>query len=194
MSLTKIPQYFDAIYRANSDPWNYRSSDYERGKYAETLAALPPRRFGDAFEIGCSIGVLTAQLAERCDRLLAVDASEVALGIAREGCAALPNVELRRMLVPSEYPDRRFDLVLLSEVGMFWTPAELDIAATRIIESLAAPGWLLLVHWLAPGDHPLVGDDVHEHFIARCGPDSPLAHRHGVRREKYRLDLVERVR
>ena len=186
--------YFDAIYQADPDPWSYRHSDYERLKYAETLAALPLRHFADALEIGCSIGVLTAQLATRCDRLLSVDGSDVALGIALATCAELPQVELRRMQVPQEFPDRHFDLVLLSEVGMYLSAADLERAATRIVAAMNVPGWLLLVHWTAPGDHPLTGEQVHDYFIGRSGAGSALAHRHGARHEKYRLDLFERVR
>ncbi|RZK45442.1 MAG: methyltransferase, partial [Hymenobacter sp.] len=34
------PGYFDDVYRANEDPWQFASSPYEREKYAATLAAL----------------------------------------------------------------------------------------------------------------------------------------------------------
>ena len=184
--------YFDEIYRRNPDPWNYRHSDYEERKYATTLAALPSRRFADAFEIGCSIGVLTQRLAPRCERLLAVDASDVALGLARERCASLAHVEFRRMQVPAEFPDRRFDLILLSEVGYYWAAADLQRAAVRMIDALTAPGWLLLVHWTAPEDHPLTGDQVHDHFHRLAQGGRALQHRGGQRHEKYRLDLFER--
>ena len=32
--------YFDALYAGKPDPWDLATSDYERGKYADTLAAL----------------------------------------------------------------------------------------------------------------------------------------------------------
>ena len=32
---------FDELYERSADPWSYESSDYEREKYASTLAALP---------------------------------------------------------------------------------------------------------------------------------------------------------
>ena len=40
-------------------------------------------RYASAFEPGCSIGVLTAQLAPRCDRLLACDVAAAAVESAR---------------------------------------------------------------------------------------------------------------
>ena len=183
--------YFDAIYRRHVDPWNYAASDYELAKYADTLGMLPPRRWHRALEVGCSIGVLTAQLAARCERLVAVDVSEVALDRARERCAGLAGVELRRLRIADEFPEGCFDLVLLSEVGYYWTRDELDRAAPRLVESLALPGWLLLVHWTGvAADHPLSADEVHDRFAQLEG----LRHAHGGRREGYRLDLYERAR
>ena len=59
-----LPQsYFDRIYQQNPDPWNFETSPYEAEKYRRTLAALPRKRYMRALEIGCSIGVLTSQLA-----------------------------------------------------------------------------------------------------------------------------------
>jgi len=32
--------YFEELYAASSDPWNFSASDYERQKYEVTLAAI----------------------------------------------------------------------------------------------------------------------------------------------------------
>ncbi|MFE7421819.1 hypothetical protein [Rhodococcus sp. NPDC057529] len=61
------PSYFDAMYAASPDPWGFGDRWYEQRKYALTLAALPRPRYRRAFEPGCSIGILTAALAHRCD-------------------------------------------------------------------------------------------------------------------------------
>ena len=116
---TLPPEYFDQVYQANRDPWNFETSPYERTKYAATLAALPRPHYAEAFEIGCSLGVLSAQLAPRCGHLLAVDVSEAALAQARARCAGLPQVEIRLLRVPEEFPSQQFDLILLSEVGYY---------------------------------------------------------------------------
>ena len=60
---TMTPAYFDQLYAVDDDPWQLATSDYEQAKYARTLAALPRSRYGSALEVGCSIGVLTTQLA-----------------------------------------------------------------------------------------------------------------------------------
>ena len=191
---TLDPNYFDDVYRANEDPWAFASSPYERQKYADTLAALNRPRYERAFEIGSSIGVLTAQLAQRCVRLLGVDVSEAALAQARQRCAALPQVELRKMQVPSEFPQEQFDLILLSEVGYYWAPADLARAADLMLAALPTGAQLLLVHWtpVVP-DYPHTGDEVHEFCLAKTGSGGPLHPLHGHRAEKSRLDLFERT-
>lgn len=190
---TLPPAYFDHVYQANRDPWSFETSPYERAKYAATLAALPHPHYAQAFEIGCSLGVLTAQLAPRCGHLLAVDVSEAALAQARTRCAALPQVDLRLMRVPEEFPGQRFDLIVLSEVGYYWSPADLARAATHLIAALAPGGQLLLVHWTPPvHDYPLTGDDVHQFFLSKTVPACPLRHLTCQRHETYRLDLFEK--
>lgn len=190
---TLSPGYFDDVYRANNDPWAFASSPYEREKYTDTLAALPSPHYERAFEIGSSIGVFTAQLAQRCGQLLSVDVSEAALAQARQRCAALPQVTLRRMQVPAEFPDGQFDLILLSEVGYYWAPADLARAADLMLAALPAGAQLQLVHWTPPvPDYPQTGDEVHDFFLRQAEPSGPLKHLHGHRAEKYRLDLFEK--
>jgi len=190
---TLAPGYFDDVYRANEDPWAFASSPYERAKYADTLAALDQPRYERAFEIGSSIGVLTAQLAQRCGQLLSVDVSEAALAQARQRCANLPQVELRKMQVPGEFPAGQFDLILLSEVGYYWSPADLARAADLMLGALPTGAQLLLVHWtpIVP-DYPQTGDEVHEFFLQKAGTGRVLSHLHGHRADKYRLDLFSK--
>lgn len=191
---TLPPNYFDEVYRANTDPWQFASSPYEREKYAATLAALPRPHYARGFEIGCSIGVLTAQLAPRCGHLLSIDVSETALAQARQRCANLPQVEIKQMHVPGEFPAGQFELVLLSEVGYYWSPPDLAHAADQLLAALPPGGQLLLVHWtpVVP-DYPQTGDEVHEFFLQKAQPNGLLRHLLGQRRDKYRLDLLEKV-
>ncbi len=186
------PSYFDNLYTANPDPWEFEKSEYEANKYAATLSALPKERYRSAFEIGCSIGVLTAKLAERCDSLLCVDVSELALNQAIRRCQALPQVQFQIMRVPETYPNDVFDLTLVSEVGYYWCWEDLKKAQQSIIEHLEPKGHLLLVHWtLYARDYPLSGDEVHDSFLELT--PSKLRHLKGQREEQYRLDLFERV-
>jgi protein-L-isoaspartate O-methyltransferase len=187
------PDYFDHVYAANADPWGFETSAYEHGKYAATLAALPKAQYAEAFEIGCSLGVLTARLAPRCGHLLAVDVSETALFKARQRCADLTQVEVRRMQVPEEFPAPPFDLILVSEVGYYWSPADLSKAAELLIAALPSGGHLVLVHWTpAVHDYPLTGDEVHDFFLQSTGENGPLRHLSGQHQQTYRLDVLEK--
>lgn len=189
--MTSLPvTYFDDVYRANDDPWAFATSPYERAKYDATMAALPNPRYASAFEIGCSIGVLSEMLAHRCDRLLSVDASELPLKKARQRLAPYPNVTVSQLSIPDQFPTDRFALIVLSEVGYYLTVKDLQRARQQILDQLEPGGHLLLVHWtpVVP-DYPLTGDQVHEQFMAASGEQQPLRHRLNQRTDKYRLDL-----
>lgn len=181
--------YFDAIYERDPDPWRFRTSAYERAKYDATLAALPRPRYRRALEVGCSVGVLTRDLAPRCDTLLAVDAAEKALAAARDACADRPNVAFTAIRAPDEWPDGpSFDLILLSEVVYYLNRADVARLAARVRSSLAPGGDCLLVHWTAETDYPLSGDEAAERFIAAASPFAAVMRQE--RSEKYRLDLL----
>ena len=66
-------EYFEEMYRSCEDPWGFRTRWYEQRKFAITMALLPLPRFRHAFEPGCSVGVLTEQLAGRCDTVTATE-------------------------------------------------------------------------------------------------------------------------
>ncbi|MPY95478.1 MAG: hypothetical protein GEV08_21200 [Acidimicrobiia bacterium] len=80
-----VPEtWFATLYERDADPWGYVGSDYEARKYALTLAALPSPRYRHAYEPGCSIGLLSADLALRCDQLLCSDYAPAAVERARD--------------------------------------------------------------------------------------------------------------
>ena len=189
------PEYFDALYHADSDPWKFETSNYETAKYAATLAALPNDRYRSGLEIGGSIGVLTEMLAARCNSLLSIDVSEQAQQQAIARCHSLAHVRFQLACVPESYPDEQFDLTVLSEVGYYWCWDDLKKAQELMLNHLEPGGHLLLVHWTPYADYydnPLSGDEVHEAFLAL--PSSQIKHLRGDRAEQYRLDLFERVR
>ena len=182
------PTYFDQLYARDPDPWQFASSGYERDKYAATLAALPPGRFARCFEVGCSIGVLTRSLAERCDALLGVDIAESALVQARDRCAGQPWATFQRMAVPAEWPDGMFDLILHSEVLYYLGIPGLHEAARRTLASLSPGGTVVLVNWHGNTDGACTGDEAAELFIADAAPRlRPVVQQ---RAERYRLDVL----
>lgn len=181
------PAYFDALYARDPDPWRFATSDYERAKYTATLAALPGPQVGAALEVGCSIGVLTRQLAPRCTSLLAVDMAEAALAEARQRCATLPHVTIRRLRIPQEWPEGRFDLILFSEMLYYLSPTDVAVTAGRARNALRPGGAALLVHYTQATDYPCTGDAASQIFIEALGLPTILQRREA----RYRLDLLQ---
>ena len=182
--------FFEEMYVKSPDPFDFETSAYEAAKYQHTVATLPRARYMQALEIGCSIGVLTSRLSEKCEKLLGIDISERALQRARERCANLLGVAFARKTVPDEFPDQSFDLIVVSEVAYYWSIEDLARAKNLIAAHQTTGGHLLLVHWLPIVDyHVQTGDAVHEIWLK----DPRWRLLHGDRREQYRIDLLERT-
>ena len=169
--------YFDAMYEAAPDPWGFEDRWYEQRKYAISLAQLPDRRYRRAFEPGCSIGVLTAMLAGRCDRLLAWDVAAGAVQAAARRTRDLPNVRVERRQIPREWPEGGFDLIVFSEVLYYLGDRDLEQVLDYGVHALEPGGTLLAVHWRHPvTDYPRSGDDVHRVLAARPGLTRLVSH------------------
>ena len=190
---TLSENYFDEVYRENEDPWDLATSTYERDKYQATVDALPNGEYGAALEIGCSIGVLTEALLQKCNKILAIDVADAPVKQATERLKKYPQATVKKMAVPATFPEEQFDLVVMSEVGYFFSIPDLHLLQQRITKHLNDKGQLLLVHWtpFVP-DFPLTGDQVHDFFMEQSGAEKPFKHVFHRRADKYRLDLFEK--
>lgn len=154
--------YFDAMYARSEDPWSFRSRWYEKRKRALLLASLPRARFRLAFEPGCSNGELTAELAQRCQRVLATDSSALAVELAQRRNRAHANVVAQRGSILEDWPTQKPDLIVLSEVAYYLDAATVRRIAQQAMASLADDGVVVACHWRHPvPDYPLGGDAVH---------------------------------
>lgn len=142
---------FDAVYADSDDPWSVTGRWYEERKYALTLAILPDRRYRRGFEPGCSVGVLTGMLAQRCDGLVAGDVVQAALDSARARVPD-PHVDFRRAGA-DDWPDGTFDLVVLSELGYYLTDQQFAGFLDSASRQLADDGVVIAAHWR----HPIPG-------------------------------------
>jgi SAM-dependent methyltransferase len=158
--------FFDGIYARDSDPWNFASSAYELGRYERILQALPRTRYKRAFEPGCSIGVLTEQLASVCDTVEAIDISPVAVDRAIERCSKLGHVDIQRGTLPKDIPAGQFDLIVFSEIGYYFEAHQLQPLLNQLTTHLDNNGTFLASHWLGSSpDHLLGGDQVHQAIL-----------------------------
>lgn len=154
--------YFDDLYAECDDPWRFRGRWYELRKRSLMLATLPQQRYDSAFELGCSNGELSVELARRCERLLCCDASPRAVALARERLAESAHVAFYAGQLPQAWPEGRFDLIVISELGYYLDEQALAQMIQRCIDSLSPDGVLLACHWLHPiAGCPLDGAQVH---------------------------------
>ncbi|MBP2367896.1 bifunctional PIG-L family deacetylase/class I SAM-dependent methyltransferase [Pseudonocardia parietis] len=154
---------FAARYRGGADPWQVRTSWYERRKRDVVLAALPREHYRLVAEPGCGPGELTRALAGRCRRLVASDVVDEAVAATAAATATTPWVEVHRSDVDSAaaFPDGA-DLVVLSEVLCYLTPARIDAVLDRVAAAVRPGGDVVLVHgrqW--PAEAPADARAVH---------------------------------
>jgi SAM-dependent methyltransferase len=181
-------EFFEDLYRADSDPWNFETSEYEKGKYQATLAALERPSYAMALEVGCSIGVLTARLAPRCRTLHAVDLSPTAIARAKVRCSARDDVRFQVGAAPHDLPSGSFDLILLSEVLYYLSRQDLLGLAVWCRASAASRAEIILCHWLGPTDYPLSGETASNLFVEAM---QPCLESHAILHDEiYRLERI----
>jgi SAM-dependent methyltransferase len=174
--VTLDPGYFDAMYASSPDPWGFQTRWYEQRKHAISVDILPGRHYAEAFEPGCSIGVLTEMLAPRCGHLLSCDIADAAVQAAAHRTRNLPQVRVERRVIPRDWPPGQFDLIVLSEF-LYYFCADLDLVLDLAVAALRDGGSLLAVHWLHPvAEYPRSGADVHRQLAARPGLARLVAH------------------
>lgn len=187
----RVPDaHFEERYRADPDPWQLEHRWYERRKRALTVAALSRPRYRRAFEPGCALGLLTELLADRCDELLAVDAAATAVASAARRVADRTHVRVEVLAVPDAWPDGRFDLIVLSELGYYLPTSGIEALRDGALAHLADDGELLAVHYRPhAAEHRTTGDDVHR--VLRAAPQ--LDHVAGHVEDLFLLDVFHRT-
>ena len=178
--MRRVPDgYFDAMYAQSRDPWQLAGRWYEQRKYAITVAMLPRPRYRHAFEPGCSVGVLTELLTDRCERITATDVAVGALEATAERlkrCGRTARVTLDRRSIDSAWPADDFDLVVLSEVAYYLDGTALRDVLDRECLRLAGGATVIATHWRHPvDDYPLTGDQANA-IIGETADLQAMAH------------------
>ena len=101
-------------------------------------------RWGDAIEIGCSKGLFTIKLAERCSSVFASDISPRACAATAERCAAFPNVKVARLDIQRDSIIGEYDLVFVMDTLVYvHGRARVESAISRLVRAIR-PGGLLV--------------------------------------------------
>ena len=116
----------------------------------------------------------------------------IAQSQAIKRCHHLTNIDFQMMSVPQEFPDKSFDLIVLSEVGYYWCREDLEKAQNLMLDRLKPQGHLLLVHWIVDARVlPLTGHQVHDTFLELV--PTRLKQLKSLCTTEYRLDLFEKI-
>ncbi len=175
--MTMSPEHFEGRYREATDPWNFRTSWYERRKYAIIVASLPRELYHSGYEAGCSIGEMTTLLAPRCRALLAVDCSPTAVRTADGALKEHPNVTLEHAVLPNDLPDATFDLVVATEILYYFTGTDLDVLLDGLIGRMRPGADLVIAHWRASDrSYGYDGFNVHDLVDRRADLDRIVDH------------------
>lgn len=179
--MLKTQVYFDQIYAEGHDPWGYEQRWYEARKRQICLSVLLQPEYDNALEIGCSNGVFSEALGQRCHQLLCLDGHPKAVDLARRRVAAYPHIRIEHAWVPEHLPNQRFDLIVVGEILYYLDPPQLQQLITWLNQHLHETGTLLCCHWRHPiEDFELTGDQVHqvlrqqlqlEHYLNVTDPD-----------------------
>lgn len=158
-------EYFEAKYRSSKDPWNFATDSYEQQRYRNIINSLPPKNYKVAVEPGCSIGILTSQLAKIASRVFAYDISETAVEIAKTNNKHLKNVIIYCSSLADIAISRETDLIVLSEIGYYFDESAWKNIIKKMITTCKPGTTILASHWLGHSpDHVQKTDTVHGVF------------------------------
>jgi hypothetical protein len=100
-------------------------------------------RFRHAWEIGCAEGTFTVWLAQKCERLSAVDFVTVVLERARVRCRDCSNVSFSNWDLRSDPAPGAFDLIVIMDVLGCLSGRDIHHARDKLVSALAPGGYLL---------------------------------------------------
>lgn len=155
--------YFDHLYEQNDDPWGYENRWYEARKRQICLSMLLKPMYQHGLEIGCSNGVFSRLLAKRCHQLTCLDGHAQAVQLAQQKLKDYPHVEVIQQHIPHQFPQGKYDLIVVSEILYYLTQDELEKTFEFIQDALTSEGLLLCCHWRYPiKGFEFDGDAVHQ--------------------------------
>jgi 2-polyprenyl-3-methyl-5-hydroxy-6-metoxy-1,4-benzoquinol methylase len=109
-----------------------------------TLAASKQSRFRNAVELGCAEGIFTEMIAPLCDRLVALDYSNVALERARTRLGSSQSVTFEQWDMRNEKLQGSFDLVVaMGVITSLYRPGDVRRACDMMVEAIEPGGFLL---------------------------------------------------
>ncbi len=164
-----IVRDFERLYQTEDDPWQIGDADTPR--YNTYLELLRPHAKGAVLDIGCGFGALLARLAGDGIALEGIEISETAVvkGRQRFPFITFHSGNAARIADVAGIQDRKFDLIICSDVIYYITEREQSELLAWINNHLSAEGVAFVAAW-CPGGNYLLPDELVESVGANIVP------------------------
>jgi ubiquinone/menaquinone biosynthesis C-methylase UbiE len=105
-TLESIQSDFDSIALLADENWNHNAH------YHEYLLGQIPQGCRQILEIGCGAGKFSRSLAQRAEKVLAMDLSPQMIRVAQEGSKLYQNIDfVKGDVMAYQFPDNQFDCI-----------------------------------------------------------------------------------
>ena len=136
-------------FERRADPWDYATGSFQQNRIRTEIGMLDAvrghDRFPKALEVGCAEGMFTEVLAPRCESLLAVDISRVALARARQRLVGVDGVSFREFDLRIDPLPEAYDLiVVIHTLEYIRNPIYIHKIRTKLVDGLRPGGYLLI--------------------------------------------------
>lgn len=149
----------DRFYRAFADPWSIGSASSPRYDHYRNLILEHVAARGCVLDIGCGYGSFLARLSSDFDELSGLDASKIAIDGASLRHPHVRFVHGSAEDPPAELGERRYDLIILSDVLYYLPDRKRRAAISWIADHLADEGIAFIAAW-TPGGRYLTHDEL----------------------------------
>lgn len=138
---------FERTFARDPDPWRTFSDQDEAVKRAAILHAIGPASQGRILELAAGNGSNSRALAKRSLRL---DATEATAAGTRLVVTAIrnhaPRARAIRLAVPSRFPRRHYDAVVIAELLYYLSAGAMQRTARDVANAVRPGGVLVLAH------------------------------------------------
>jgi len=134
-TLESIQSDFDRIALLSNENWNHNAH------YHRYLISHIPEQCRHILEIGCGIGKFSRLLAQRAERVLAIDLSPQMIRLAKARSGLYPNIDfVKGDVMTYQLPDNQFDCIA-TLTTLHHLPIEIILRKTR---KALKPGGILV--------------------------------------------------